>query len=97
MEYTMHGSIDVNAYLRRIGWHGATTADLTTLRALAIAHIAAIPFENLDPLLGMPVSLELPALEQKLVHAGRGGYCFEQNLLFAAALRPPGVDRKLVG
>ena len=86
----MDGSIDVNAYLRRIGWRGAASADLATLRALATAHIAAIPFENLDPLLGLPVRLELPALEQKLVHDGRGGYCFEQNLLFAAALRTLG-------
>jgi N-hydroxyarylamine O-acetyltransferase len=90
MEYAMDGSIDVNAYLGRIGWHGAASADLATLRALATAHIAAIPFENLDPLLGLPVRLELPALERKLVHDGRGGYCFEQNLLFAAALRTLG-------
>lgn len=88
----MHGSIDLDTYLRRIGWHGAAATDMTTLRGLANAHVAAIPFENLNPLLGLPVPLDTPALERKLVHDGRGGYCFEQNLLFAAALRTIGFE-----
>lgn len=83
-------AIDLPAYLRRIGHHGRLAPDLATLRTLAAAHAAALPFENLDPFLGVPVSLELPALERKLLHAGRGGYCFEQNHLFAAALRAIG-------
>ncbi len=88
----MSDAIDLDAYLRRIDWHGALAPDLPTLRALAVAHAAAIPFENLDPLRGVPVRLELAALERKLLHEGRGGYCFEQNLLFAAALRAIGFD-----
>jgi N-hydroxyarylamine O-acetyltransferase len=88
----MHGSIDLDAYLRRVGWHGAVAADLATLHGLAIAHVAASPFENLNPLLGLPVELDPAALEQKLVHDGRGGYCFEQNLLFAEALRAIGFE-----
>ncbi|MBQ4853343.1 arylamine N-acetyltransferase [Rhodanobacter sp. B2A1Ga4] len=88
----MQGSIDLGAYLRRIGWHGSVAADLATLRGLAVAHVAAIPFENLTPLLGLPVELDTPALERKLVHDGRGGYCFEQNLLFAAVLRTIGFE-----
>ena len=86
----MSAAIDLDAYLRRIAWRGTLAADLPTLRALAAAHAAAIPFENLDPLCGVPVSLDLDALERKLLHQGRGGYCFEQNLLFAAALRAVG-------
>ncbi|MBD8874050.1 arylamine N-acetyltransferase [Rhodanobacter sp. DHB23] len=86
----MSDAIDLDAYLRRIGYRDAPTPDLTTLRALAAAHAAAIPFENLDPLRGVPVQLEPGALERKLLHEGRGGYCFEQNLLFAAALRAIG-------
>lgn len=47
----------------------------------------AVPFENLDVLLDRTLSLELPALEQKIVHDHRGGYCYEQNTLFGAVLR----------
>ena len=86
----MSDAIELDAYLQRIGWRDALSPDLPTLRALAVAHAAAIPFENLDPLCGVPVRLELDALEHKLLHDGRGGYCFEQNLLFAAALRAVG-------
>jgi N-hydroxyarylamine O-acetyltransferase len=50
-------------------------------------HPAAIPFENLDPLLGQPVRLDLPSLQKKLLSEGRGGYCFEHNLLLMAMLR----------
>lgn len=88
----MPSSIDLDAYLRRIDYRAAVTPDLPTLRALAIAHVAAIPFENLNPLLGLPVDLALAALERKLVHDGRGGYCFEQNLLFEAVLRAIGFQ-----
>lgn len=88
----MHDVIELQAYLRRIGLHGAVRPDMSTLQAIVAAHVAAIPFENLNPLLGLPVSLELVALERKLVHEGRGGYCFEQNLLLEAALRTIGFE-----
>ena len=88
----MSDAIDLDAYLRRIGWNGAVTADLATLGGLAVAHVAAIPFANLNPLLGLPVKLDLAALQQKLVHERRGGYCFEQNLLFEAVLRALGFE-----
>ena len=88
----MRGSIDLHAYLRRIGLHGHVAPDVATLRTLASAHVASIPFENLTPLFGRPVELELAALERKLVHDGRGGYCFEQNLLFAEVLRTVGFE-----
>jgi N-hydroxyarylamine O-acetyltransferase len=60
------------------------------LVSLHRAHCASIPFENLDILLGRPIVLELPALEAKLVRGRRGGYCFEQNTLFRAALEALG-------
>jgi N-hydroxyarylamine O-acetyltransferase len=88
----MHDSIDLQAYLRRIGWEGALVPDMSTLQAIVTAHVAAIPFENLNPLLGLPVSLEPAALERKLVREGRGGYCFEQNLLLQAVLREIGFE-----
>lgn len=88
----MRDAIDLQAYLRRIGWQGVVAPDMPTLQAIVAAHLATIPFENLNPLLGLPVSLELAALERKLVHEGRGGYCFEQNLLLETALQAIGFE-----
>ncbi len=82
--------LDLDAYFARIGYAGPRTATLETLRALHALHPAAIPFENFDPLLGRPVSLDTPALQDKLVHRRRGGYCFEHNTLFRAALESLG-------
>ncbi|MGC1547592.1 MAG: arylamine N-acetyltransferase [Rhodanobacter sp.] len=88
----MTHTIDLDAYLQRIGYDASPVANVETLRRLAIAHAAAIPFENLDPLLGVPVDISPAAVERKLVHEGRGGYCFEQNLLFAEVLRAVGFE-----
>jgi len=88
----MSHRLDLDAYLQRIDFVGEPRADVATLRALATAHIAAIPFENLDPLLGTPVSPDLAAIEHKLVNSQRGGYCFEQNGLFLAVLKSIGFD-----
>lgn len=68
------------------GGTGELVPDLATLRALHRAHVAAIPFENLEVVLGRPVPLDLKSLQAKLVGRRRGGYCYEQNSLFAAAL-----------
>jgi N-hydroxyarylamine O-acetyltransferase len=57
------------------------------LEAIHLAHATHIPFENLDILLGRPIALDLASLQAKLVTGGRGGYCFEQNLLFSAVLQ----------
>jgi N-hydroxyarylamine O-acetyltransferase len=59
---------------------------LRCLEALHLAHVTRIPFENLDIQLGLPIRLDLESLQAKLVHGGRGGYCFEHNTLFAAVL-----------
>lgn len=75
------------AYFDRIGYTGPVAADRATLAAIAVHHPAAIPFENLDPLLDRPVKLSLDAVTAKLVHGGRGGYCFEHNGLLLAVLR----------
>jgi N-hydroxyarylamine O-acetyltransferase len=79
-------AFDLDAYLARIGFAGPREPTLDVLRTLHRLHPDAVPFDNLDPLLGRPVSLDLGALQAKLVGAGRGGYCFEQNALFRAAL-----------
>ena len=77
-------------YLKRVGLNTARSPDLDTLRRLHAAHVAAIPFENLDILLGHGVHLELDQLRDKLIARQRGGYCFEQNTLFLAVLRELG-------
>jgi N-hydroxyarylamine O-acetyltransferase len=82
----MTPELDLDAYFERIGWNGATSPGLDTLAGLIRAHMAAIPFENLDVLLGRPVRLDIGGLQAKLVAARRGGYCFEQSTLFAAVL-----------
>jgi N-hydroxyarylamine O-acetyltransferase len=86
----MTAAIDLDAYFQRIGYAGARTPTLDTLRALHVRHTEAIPFENLNPWLKRPVRLDAAALEQKLVRDGRGGYCFEQNLLLRHVLEALG-------
>jgi N-hydroxyarylamine O-acetyltransferase len=78
--------LDLDAYLARIGFGGAPAADVDTLRALHRAHHAAIPFENVDIVLGRRLEVDLDSVQDKLVRRPRGGYCFEHNLLFAAVL-----------
>jgi N-hydroxyarylamine O-acetyltransferase len=84
--------LDLNAYFQRIGYDGERTPTLATLQAIHLRHATAIPFENLTPLLHQPVRLDLASLQHKLVQSGRGGYCFEQNLLLLAVLRGLGFQ-----
>lgn len=86
--------LDLKAYLRRIEYAGPLQPTLPVLEALHLAHATHIPFESLDVLLGRPVRLDLASLQEKLVAGGRGGYCFEQNLLLAAALEAVGFEVK---
>lgn len=86
----MTPSIDLDAYCRRIGFAGPREPNLATLRELHRRHATAIPFENLHTLMGERVALDPESLERKLIHSGRGGYCFEQNRLFAEVLESLG-------
>src|SRR5207344_183669 len=83
-------TVDLDAYLARVGYHGPVEPRLEVLDALHLAHATTIPFENLDILLGRPIRLDLPSLQGKLVRDRRDGYCFEHNMLFAAALADVG-------
>jgi N-hydroxyarylamine O-acetyltransferase len=78
--------MDLDAYFHRIGYDGPRTPTRTTLEALCLRHVQAIPFENLDVLLGRGIDLADEAVDAKLVRAGRGGYCFEHNTLFLRVL-----------
>jgi N-hydroxyarylamine O-acetyltransferase len=87
---------DLEAYFRRIGYAGARVPTYAVLEAVHLAHVTHIPFENLDVLLKRPIRLDLASLQEKLVRGARGGYCFEQNLLLAAALGRLGYDLRLI-
>lgn len=90
----MTETLDLDAYLARIGWHGPRVPTAGVLDGVLAAHMAAIPFENLDVLLGRPIPLETDALLAKLVHARRGGYCFEHNALLLHVLTELGFHAR---
>lgn len=92
-------AVDLAAYLARIGYRGPVEPTLEALQGLVTAHTQAIPFENLDPLIGVPVDdLGPAALSDKLVRRRRGGFCFEQNGLMGYALAQAGFSvRRLAG
>jgi N-hydroxyarylamine O-acetyltransferase len=81
---------NLQPYFDRIGFRGKAIPTLETLRTIQHLHTQRIPFENLNPLLGIPVTLDVPSLESKLLHAERGGYCFEQNHLLKKVLETIG-------
>jgi N-hydroxyarylamine O-acetyltransferase len=81
--------LDFDAYLERIG---LSASERPTLYDVHRAHATSIPFENLDPHRGIPISLAQEDLERKLVHERRGGYCFEHNVLLASALEHLGLE-----
>jgi N-hydroxyarylamine O-acetyltransferase len=73
----------VDAYLDRIRYDGPTTPTPEVLRDIHRAHMLAVPFENLDIHLGIPIALSVPAFYEKIVTRRRGGFCYELNGLFA--------------
>jgi N-hydroxyarylamine O-acetyltransferase len=81
-------------YLRRLGFDAPPAPTLETLRQLQLRHTGAFPFENLSTLSGQPVLIDLPSIEQKVLHDGRGGYCYELNNLFLALLQALGFDAR---
>jgi N-hydroxyarylamine O-acetyltransferase len=86
----MTDRFQLDHYLARIGFAGPIKPDLTTFSAIHGAHVNAIPFEGMDPLLRRPVKLDMASLQHKLVCSRRGGYCFEQNAVLKAALESAG-------
>src|SRR5258705_1223674 len=84
-------TVDLAGYFDRIGHGGPAEPTVETVQALVAAHNRSIPFENLDPLLGIPVAdLSAAALFDKLVHRRRGGYCYEHNGLMGYVLEELG-------
>jgi N-hydroxyarylamine O-acetyltransferase len=84
--------VDLGAYFDRIGYHGTPRPNLDTLRVLVELHPAAIPFEAIDVLLDRGIDISPQAVDAKLIERRRGGYCYEQNGLFARVLQVIGFD-----
>jgi N-hydroxyarylamine O-acetyltransferase len=82
--------VDVEAYFQRIGYAGPADTTLETLADIHLHHPQVIPFENLDALLKRPIPLSAEAIGRKILFGGRGGWCFEQNLLFGNVLQSVG-------
>ncbi|MFC5412091.1 arylamine N-acetyltransferase [Larkinella bovis] len=82
--------LDLDAYLQRIGYTGDRQPTLATLQLLQRLHAETIAFESFNPLLRIPVLLDIDSLQQKMVYGGRGGYCFEHNLLLSHVLKTLG-------
>ncbi|HZJ56794.1 MAG TPA: arylamine N-acetyltransferase [Clostridia bacterium] len=73
---------DVAAYLNRIGYDGPLDGSAKALAKIQEGHLHSIPYENFDIMAGIPLSLEVTDLLDKIVYRGRGGYCFELNALY---------------
>ncbi|MGH9603726.1 MAG: arylamine N-acetyltransferase family protein, partial [Terriglobales bacterium] len=82
--------MDTSAYLARIGSLPPLSPDPQSLSQLQLAHLMAVPFENLDVHLGREISLDEELFFDKVVRRRRGGFCYELNGLFAALLRQLG-------
>ena len=83
-------------YLQRLGFDAPAAPTLETLRQLQLRHTSVFPFENLTTLSGEPVLIDLPSIERKVLHDGRGGYCYELNNLFLALLQDLGFDARAI-
>lgn len=83
-------------YLNRIRYASDLNPTLSVLRALQAHHLHAIPFENLDIHMGIPIIPELEAIYQKVVMQNRGGFCYELNGLFANLLKALGFVVKQI-
>jgi len=84
--------IDLARYAERIGHTGEFKPDFATLATVQNAHTCSIPFENLDVIRNLPISIEPELLEEKMVFQKRGGYCFEQNGLLLEVLKQIGFE-----
>ncbi|MEC3768910.1 MULTISPECIES: arylamine N-acetyltransferase family protein [Cupriavidus] len=89
---TILNAAQLDAWLARLGIAAPPSPTLQALDAVLAAHLASIPFENVDPLLRRPVRIDLDAVFDKLVTRRRGGYCFELNTLLSAGLGALGYE-----
>lgn len=89
--------MDLQAYLRRIGYDGPVRPDLETLEGMHRAHWRTVPFENLNIQRGVPIVVDIERNFEKIVRRVRGGFCLELTGLFAWALREIGFEVDILG
>lgn len=96
----------IEAYLARIGMERPGSRDIHSLTRLHRAHLMTFTWEALDAFMGWPCSMAPASAFTKMVEGRRGGWCFEMNGLFGAALAAlgfrvtrlcGGVDRAKLG
>ena len=87
-----NSTIDVDKYLNRIGLSQAPPLDRDGLAQLQRAHLATVPFENLDVVAGIEVRTDTMWSYDKVVNRRRGGWCFELNGAFGALLTALGFE-----
>ncbi|RON67322.1 arylamine N-acetyltransferase [Pseudomonas fluorescens] len=87
---------NLKLYLQRLGFEAPPAPTLETLRQLQLRHTGVFPFENLATITGAPVLIDLPSIEQKVLHNSRGGYCYELNNLFFNLLLELGFDARAI-
>src|SRR4029079_16579168 len=85
-------TIDVDAYLKRIDYHGSREPTLATLCGVHRAHVLAVPFENLDIPARRRIVLDVDPIFDKIVGRRRGGFCYELNGLYGTLLREMGFQ-----
>lgn len=88
--------MNIGDYLSRIGFTATPAQDLATLKSLQRAHLAAVPFENLDIHWSHPIVPDTAKFFDKIVVRRRGGFCYELNGLFNELLRRIGYETRLV-
>lgn len=84
--------IPLSTYFKRIKFGDSVSPNLECLQKLQFHHLKQIPFENFNPFLRIPVKLDLASIAQKMIHQKKGGYCYEQNILFIHILKQIGFD-----
>jgi N-hydroxyarylamine O-acetyltransferase len=83
-------TIDLNTYFNRIAYQGVRECTSQSLVAIHRQQCWHIPFDMLDPHLGIPPSLDPDYLFEKLVNHKRGGGCSQINELLALVLSEMG-------
>jgi len=88
--------MEVNAYLKRIGYSGPINNTYATLKLLCECHLNTIPFDTLDMFGGDRKKLQLEKIYRNIVVDHRGGFCCENNGLFYWLLQNFGFEVQVV-
>lgn len=90
----MYNKEQLTKIFERIGlkYSDNLPADYDTLAAVQYGFQKNVPYENLDIVKKVPLSLDYESLYEKIVSNHRGGYCFEINGFLGEVYRSLGFD-----